>query len=136
MILRLLQSWLFEVGAPRSSGSITAHGRSLHRDASPLDEPPHCKENQDAEAQDVGPECQIERQDDGGHTVIPERLLDKEIKSSAEEEQHACTPDNPSRPFELSVLPSFALHRITTGHRSELWSGTSSSCCLLLHPSE
>ena len=119
MILGLSRFWLFEVLAPRSRGSITARGRSFHRHTSPLDKPPHYQEQQDAEAQDVGPESQIERQDDGGHTVVPERLLDKELKSSAEKDQQAGPSNNPSHPWELSVLPSFAIHKITTGHRSE-----------------
>jgi len=53
--LRSSQFWLFEVPAPRSSRSITAHGRSFHPHASPLDEAPHCEDKEDAEAQDIGP---------------------------------------------------------------------------------
>lgn len=113
-MLRHSQFWLFEVLASRSSGNRTAHGRSFYRHASPLDEPPHCEEQQDAEAQDVGPESQIERQDDTGHTEVPERLLDKELKSSAKQEQQADTCNSPSHPWELSVLPSLAVHKITT----------------------
>ena len=50
---------------------------------------------------------------------MPERLLYKELKSSADEEQQAGTSNNPSRPLELSVLPSLAIHKITTDHGSE-----------------
>src|SRR4029077_19449262 len=56
---------------------------------------------------------QQESQDYGGHTVVPERLLYKELKSGADEEQQAGTSNNPSRPLELSVLPSLAVHKIT-----------------------
>src|SRR6266849_6324953 len=108
-ILKISQFWLFEVPAPRSSRSITAHGRSFYPHASPRDEAPHCEDKQDAEAQDIGQESQ----DYGGHTVVPERLLYKELKSSADEEQQAGTANNPSRPLELSVLPSLAVHKIT-----------------------
>jgi hypothetical protein len=50
---------------------------------------------------------------------VPERLLYKELKSSADEEQQAGTANNPSRPLELSVLPSLAIHKITTDHGGE-----------------
>src|SRR4029077_72211 len=113
--LRSSQFWLFEVPAPRSSRSITAHGRSFHPHASPLDEAPHCEDKEDAEAQDIAPESQQESQDYGGHIVVPERLLYKKLKSSADEEQQAGTSNNPSRPLELSVLPSLVIHKITTG---------------------
>jgi hypothetical protein len=76
-ILRISQFWLFEVPAPRSSRSITAHGCSFHPHASPLDEPPHCEDKEDAEAQDIGPDSQRESQEYGGHIVVPERLLYK-----------------------------------------------------------
>jgi len=76
-MVRLSRFWLFEVLAPRSSGNITAHGRLFHPRTSPFDKPPNCEEKQDAEAQDIGPDSQIVRQDDGGHTVVSERLLYK-----------------------------------------------------------
>ena len=136
MILRRSQFWLFEVLAPRSSGSITAHGRLFHRRTPPFDKPPHREEKQEAEAQDRGPESQIERQGYGGHTVIPECLLDKERKSTAEEEQQAGTANNPSHPLELSVLPSLAIHKITTGHRSEhdVWGSAHRIFLLFIDP--
>ena len=76
-ILRISQFWLFEVPAPRSGRSITAHGRSFHPHASPLDEPPHCEDKQVDEAQNIGPESQRESQEYSGHTVVPESLLYK-----------------------------------------------------------
>ena len=113
--LRTFRLWLFEAFAPWLKRGITAHGRSFPPHASPLDEPPHCEDKEDAEAQDIGPDSQSESQDDGGHIVLPERLLYKELKSSADEEQQAGTYNNPSRPWELSVLPSLAMHKITAG---------------------
>jgi len=113
-IFRITQFWLVEVPAPRSSRRITAHGSSFHPHASPLDEAPHCEEKQEAEAQGIGQYSQIESQDYGGHTVVPEFLLYKYLKASADEEQQAGTSNNPSRPWERSGLPSLAIHKLTT----------------------
>src|SRR4029079_6431006 len=77
IILRISRFWHLDVLAPRSSRNMPAHGRLFPPRTSPFDKPPHCEEKQEAEAQDIGPERQIVRQDDGGHTVVPERLLYK-----------------------------------------------------------
>jgi hypothetical protein len=77
MMVRLSRFWLFEVLAPLPSRSITAHGRLFHLRTSPFDKPPDCENKQNTEAQGIGPESQIVRQDHGGHTVVTERLLNK-----------------------------------------------------------
>jgi len=92
----------------------------------------HGEDNQEAEAQDIRPERQQESQDYGGHTVVPERLLYKELKSSADEEQQAGTSNTPSCPLELSVLPSLAIHKIITGYGSEHGMGDRVQRVLLL----
>ena len=59
------------------SRGIAVHGRSFHPPPPPRHEPPHGTEKDDAQAQDKRPERQSESQEYGGHTPVPERLLDK-----------------------------------------------------------
>src|SRR5437870_4721934 len=110
--LRICQYRVFDWSEARLSRGLLSHDRSLDPQASPLQETPHCEENQTAAAQDIGPASQRESQKYGGHAGLPERLPYKELKPSADEEQQADRANHPSHPLEQTVFPSLAIHKI------------------------
>ncbi len=132
--LRICQYRVFDWSAARLSRGILSHHRSLYPQASPLQEPPHCEENQTARAQDIGPASQRESQKYGGHAGLSEHLPDKELKPGADEEQQAHSANHPSHPLEQTMSSSLAIHTITLcsccGHGS--CHPTSASCTVIV----